>query len=83
MNKYTIWSEGYLATGMEGIPMRAHCIASNVEGETFVDAVKNWYNKDPKGNEHNYGELSIRNGVPCLWGCKLFDNEADARKSFG
>jgi len=21
--------------------------------------------------------------TPCIWGCRVFDNETDARKSFG
>lgn len=83
MKRFNIWIEGYLTTGMEGIPSTAQLIAEDVEGEDFMDAVKNWYYKHPVENERNYGEFSIRGGVPCLWGCRLFDNEVDARKSFG
>lgn len=47
MTKFDIWSEGYLASGMDGIPMRAQCIATNIEGENFIDAVQKWYNRNP------------------------------------
>lgn len=43
MPLYDIWSEGYLATGMEGIPAKAQLLASNVEGDNFADAVYKWY----------------------------------------
>lgn len=82
MKHYDIWIEGYLATGMEGIPARAHMIASNIEANSFIEAVKKWYKSEPDAS-YRYGDLIIRNGVASLWGCRLFDNEKDARKSFG
>lgn len=83
MKKYDIWIEGFLASGMEGEPEHARLLVSGAEGEDFADAVRRWYGKDPEGNEERYGALSIRNGVPSLWGCRLYDNESDARRSFG
>lgn len=80
--KYDIWVEGYLCTGMEGIPAKAKCLATGVEGDTFLDAVRKWYNSVPNA-EYKYGHLSIDGDCATLWGCKLYDNEADARKSFG
>lgn len=38
--KFDIWTEGYIATGMEGIPARAQKLASNIEAESFIEAVK-------------------------------------------
>jgi len=79
MNKYEVWMEGYAATGEHG---SAHRLVSKEgktlwEGETFKDAVKaaveevieekNYY--DPERNTY--------------WGCRFFDNEAEARSSFG
>lgn len=78
MEKFDIWEEGFCCTGQEGT---AHCLAKDVEGEDFFDAVEKWYNNLP--NPKDYGELAIKDGVASLWGCRLFDNEADARKSFG
>ena len=80
---FDIWVEGYLVTGMEGIPAKAQLIATGVEGKDFNDAVTRWYNSNPE-NASKYGSLYFtKSGNPCLWGCCLFDNETDARKSFG
>lgn len=82
MPLYNIWSEGYLATGMEGIPAKAQLLASNVEGDNFVDAVYKWYQSEPDALRE-YGNLYIDKGIASIWGCRLYDNEEDARKSFG
>lgn len=76
MPKFQVWSEGYEATGQS-------CGATfhgEFEGETFRDAViayketvTDQYSKDCI---HTEGTLNI-------WGCRFFDNEIDARKSFG
>ena len=80
--KYNIWSEGYLATGMEGIPAKAQCHATDVEASSFIEAVKKWYSSEPDA-ERRFGSLVIRDGRAFIWGCELFDNEIDARKGFG
>ena len=74
--KFDIWTEGYIATGMEGIPARAQKLASNIE------AAKKWYRSEPDASSR-FGDLDVRNGVVYLWGCRLFDNEQDARKVYG
>lgn len=76
---YDIWSEGFCCTGQSGT---AQCVARNVEADSFIDAVRKWYNSEPDA-KNKYGDLSIKKDKAFLWGCKLFDNEADARKSFG
>ena len=82
MNKYDIWVEGYLATGMEGIPAKAQKLASNIEANSFIEAVNKWYKSESDAlNKH--GTLSIRDNRAFLWGCEVFSNEAEARKSFG
>lgn len=73
MKEFEIWVEGYSATG-------EHSPASFIgksEGEDFFYAVKNFIKKNK-----NTG-IEFRDGVFVIWGCRLFDNEADARKSFG
>ena len=45
--KYDIWREGYLATGMEGIPAKAQRLASNIEANSFIEAVNKWYQSEP------------------------------------
>lgn len=87
MKNYEIWMEGYRATGESGT---AQLIAI-YEGESFDDAVMNYMEKTP-----NHGiAKNTRNGYISdkayenresnwnIWSCNLFDNETDARKSFG
>lgn len=73
MPRYEIWSEGFRATGESGTAT----YHGESEGSNFVEACKNfaarheefakYYN--PKSNAY--------------WACSLFDNESDARKTFG
>lgn len=88
MNRYDIWCTGYRATG-EYSPAT---LIGKSHGFSFEDAVRNFtYPKDvvrrydghvihEKGSklklDHYKDRLSI-------WGCTLYDNEADARKPFG
>ena len=80
--KYDIWIEGYCVTGMEGIPAKARCLATDVEENSFIEAVQKWYHLEPDA-ERRFGNLCINNNRATIWGCELFDNEQDARKSFG
>lgn len=77
MPRYEIWSEGYKATGDS-------CGATKLgsaEGKDFADACKNFYQGLPPGQKRWY---HLVEGVPkTFYGCRLFDNEADARQSFG
>lgn len=74
LKKFDIWEEGFRV--MEA-SSTANLIARGVEGTDFLDACKRYFKKT-KDTLFN-----IRNGVPNRWGCRLFDNEADARKVFG
>lgn len=71
MKKWDIWAEGFRATG-EG--SGATCMARGVEAESFEEACRKYFKDDPY-----FGEKPVLNH----WGCKLFDNETDARKAFG
>jgi len=80
--EYEIWTEGFLETGMEGRPAKAYCWGQQ-KGNSFEEAciklLGNKLDKDknqPDGYQKRNGELSV-------WACKCFDNEMDARKSFG
>ena len=70
--EFEIWSEGYVATG--------NASRANFHGvfkeSTFAKACKVWA-KTLRQPEY-FDEKRLT-----LWGCKLFDNEEDARKSFG
>lgn len=79
MKEFEIWSEGFLCTGMEGVPARASLLGKEM-AINWEQAVEQYMAKNPKRidvREYN-GEK-----VYTDWGCRLFDNEADARKSFG
>lgn len=83
---WEIWSEGYAATGERGDAT----LHGRFPGKTFDEAVE-------YANEHNKlgAERNTRNRYMSdeywnnrrsnwnIWACNLFDNETDARKSFG
>ncbi len=72
LNKYEVWSEGYVITGNSSGAIY-HGI---FDGESFKDACDNW--------ALTLEDVSYYNGITLsYWGCRLFDNEDDARKSFG
>jgi hypothetical protein len=73
--EFEIWTEGFVATGESS---RASFLGK-FKGETFKDAVISWKNT-----------LTDKHSIQCVdiermsyWGCRFFDNESDARKSFG
>lgn len=73
MPNYDIWTEGYRATGDVGY---AFCLGSKA-GATFKEACAKFMKEfDPGGKYYN-------KETNCYWGCELFDNGTDARKSFG
>jgi hypothetical protein len=78
MKAYEIWSEGYLCTGMDGIPEKAtfHGI---YYGKNFIEACNSWAKEKKERKKY----FRIIDGIPVYWGCTMFDNEKDARKSFG
>jgi len=76
MNEYDIWVEGFQATGQSGSAER---LASRVRGDSFRQAVVAWVATpagDPWRGTFNAERLTF-------WGCRAFDNEAAARRSFG
>jgi hypothetical protein len=70
MNSYNIWSEGYSATGQSS---GAVCLDRGVLADTFDEACIVALYGDPYFNENSL----------TYWGCKLYDNEYEARGSFG
>jgi hypothetical protein len=80
---FDIWKEGFEdEDGRE----QAELLAKGVPGSDFHDAVKFWYESTINA-EHIYGPLSVKGSGKSakmwLWGCRLYDNEQDARKRFG
>lgn len=72
--EYEIWIEGYSVTGNSS---EASFIGKST-GKTFEDACKNY-----RDNEGKPLKLDKEYSRPSIWACRLFDNEIDARKSFG
>lgn len=69
--KYEIWAEGFFIQG-QSTPSPAF-YHGKIEAESFQEACDIRFVND---GLYNRETLS-------LWGCRLFDNEKDARISFG
>ena len=69
-----LWSEGYDATGNSS----KATFHGTYKATSLYDAVKAYAQTLTK-HEQSY----INFETLCMWGCRFFDNEADARKSFG
>jgi hypothetical protein len=87
VREFEIWMEGYAAMGEHGT---AQMIGKGF-GSTFDEAVKDYMSKNPNhgigenGKNRYISEDAYKNRRSNwnIWACNLFDNEADARKSFG
>ncbi len=79
--EFTVWSEGFAATGGGG-PARK---LGTAKGATFLDAVANLRDRleREKPAEYGIGFFRIEKDKAYYWGCRLFDNERAARRSFG
>jgi hypothetical protein len=75
MGMHEIWIEGYRASGNSG-PAK---LLGRVEAETFADACDELCS--PPDWQQRYGCYNRQKGT--VWGCRLFNNEADARAAFG
>lgn len=73
---YPLWEEGYSITGNSSTASYLGVF----EGKTFNEACDNW-SKTIKQPEHYKAGNDVHR--PSYWACKIFDNEIDARKSFG
>jgi hypothetical protein len=69
MTKYEVWMEGYCITGGSAPAM----FMGTCEAGSFEEACVEMCGDHPNFNRET---LSV-------WGCGLFDNEADARRIFG
>ncbi|MHB0943408.1 hypothetical protein ACYCSU_17300 [Paenibacillus sp. ALE1] len=73
MKSYDIWSEGFVVTGGSGT---AHFHGSST-GKDFKEACDRFAEANPEFKEYYSSERLT------YWGCRLFDNHADAAVSFG
>lgn len=76
VKKYSLWQEGYSATGQSSTAI----YLGEFEGDSFNDACDNWSKTIKQPEYYKPGNDKHR---PSYWACKIFDNEIDARKSFG
>jgi hypothetical protein len=70
---HEVWREGFRATGSEGTAVKI----GEVEAESFAEACDKLCSL---ASWQIWGGTYDRGTV---WGCRLFNNEADARRSFG
>ena len=75
---FEIWSEGYLCTGLEGVPVKAQLLGT-ATADTFEAACAAWANT----LDSTHSRACFDAKTLSFWGCRLFDNENDARKLFG
>lgn len=71
---WQIWREGYETTGVGGEAF----YMTTIEAKTFNEAVEKLFRE---ADEDTRMRLDPKECT--YWGCRLFDNEVDARKSFG
>jgi hypothetical protein len=71
--KFEVWNEGYACTGNSGTAQ----FLGTEEADSFQEACKKALIRNG-WNMSYYDEENNR-----YWGCWFFDNEVDARKSFG
>lgn len=72
--EWEVWTEGYAATGQSS-PAK---FWGTYEAPTFKEACLKWV--ETLGAE---GQSYYNKENNTYWGCRFFDNEIDARKSFG
>ncbi|MCA1026984.1 hypothetical protein LCM23_12860 [Cytobacillus kochii] len=73
MKDFDIWCEGYRATGQSGgATLLGHCT-----GKDLKEACENLAKKDEGFACYFNSEMMT------FWGYRIFDNSADARRSFG
>lgn len=73
-----VWSEGYSATGESGVAI-LHGIYLAPDFDTAVAMMLDKH----RGLDNYYSPPTPDFNWHTIWGCRLFDNEQDARKAFG
>jgi hypothetical protein len=92
MKDFEIWTEGYAATGEHGTAS----FEGTFKADTFDEAVESYLNIKEAGSWPDIRKYYRKGGTRIvdsklvdhtdghyIWGCQLYDNETDARKSFG
>jgi hypothetical protein len=79
MKPYEVWMEGHAATGDSSEAE----FCGVYEAKTFAEACKAWVKE--KGDEKYFNPHNsiFTPPAPTYWSCQFFDNEHNARRSFG
>lgn len=92
LKEFEIWTEGFVTTGQSGTaiklngeyPILAHSFDEAVETLRKYDAEKQPLITENKRTRYTSDEAyKTRSSNWSYWGCNLYDNEEEARKSFG
>lgn len=71
MREYQVWSEGYQCTGQAS----GATYHGTYKAESFTEAILECF----KDKQPEY----LNKEKTAYWGCRLFDNEKEAREAFG
>lgn len=74
---WTIWAEGFAATGKSETAWQLN--DAPISADSLDDAVLQY----SQGSDNRQLFRRRRDGSWTYWGCRLFDNESDARGAFG
>lgn len=81
--QFTVWSEGYAATGEHGTATMMGTSSGLDFKDACVKLFKQLAEERPTEKERKEYERLFDPEKLTFWACKLFDNEEEARKSFG
>lgn len=73
MRHFDVWCEGYIANGDRGIATKLFRGIGNSLKEVCEERAK---------TDEEFARYFNADSM-AYWGCRIFDNESDARKSFG
>lgn len=75
---WDVWAEGYAATGEHGTAT----FLGQKQAATFEEACRLLHQELGEKKVGSYTPPT-EGRPPMFWGCRLFDNEAQARESYG
>ena len=79
MKTFDLWIEGYAASGDHGTAR----FLGTYTAESFDAAVVRWDAEQNFDDKHGHLNYNSHGGYWTVWGCRIYDNEADARRVFG
>lgn len=71
---FDVWKEGFACTGQ----IATAELVGRMEADSFKAAVQKLYDELTPAARSDWDLERMT-----IWGCRLFDNEADARRGFG